>query len=148
MLAACVLLLIIAVVNTANLQIARITRREAEMAMRAALGASRMRLVRQMIVESLLLAGVGAFVGWGLALGYVKLAVKLFDQLPRMSEVRLDPWVLLACVGVTLVCGVAAAMAPAIHIFRGGDKLSLQRAASGSTRSSRSQRLTGALVAS
>jgi putative ABC transport system permease protein len=148
MLAACLLLLVIAVVNTANLQIARMTRREAEMAMRAALGASRLRLVRQMIVESLSVATLGAIVGWALAFGYVRLAVKLFDNLPRMSEVRLDPWVLLACAALTMLCGVAAAIAPAVHIFRSGNNLSLQRSASESTRGSRSQRLTGTLVAS
>ena len=144
LLAACFLLLLIAVVNTANLQIARVTRREIEIAMRASLGATRSRILRQLMVESLVLSGTGASLGWLLAIGFLQTARHLFLNYPRFDELRLDSWAFLACLLLTTLCGVAAALAPAWHVFKKRRDFSLQQNAAG--RASRPHRLSGALV--
>jgi predicted permease len=141
---ACLLLLIIAVVNTANLQIARATRREVEIAMRAALGATRARILRQLMVESLVLSAAGATLGWLLALGFVKTAAHLFKSYPRFDELRLDAWTFAVCLLLTSFCGVVAALAPAWHVLGRRRNLSLPQNSAG--RASRPQRLSGSLV--
>jgi putative ABC transport system permease protein len=145
LLAACVLLLLIAVVNTANLQIARATKREAEIAMRSALGATRARLLRQLITESLLLCLGGAAVGWLLAVGFVHAARHLFAAYARFDEIKLDFWTFTACLLLTSLCGVAAALAPARHLLKRRGDAAFQGRTSG--RASRPQRLSGSLVA-
>jgi predicted permease len=145
LLAACLFLLLIAVVNTANLQIARATKREAEIVVRSALGATRVRLLRQLITESLLLCLGGAALGWLLATGFVLTAKHIFGFYARFDEIRLDYWTFAACLLLTSLCGVAAAMAPARHLLRRRCNLLTQSHASG--RFSRPQRLSGALVA-
>jgi putative ABC transport system permease protein len=144
LLAACFLLLLIAVVNTANLQIARATKRDAEIAMRSALGATRSRLLRQLVTESLLLSFAGATAGWLVAIGFVRSARYLFEGYARFDEIRLDSWTFAGCVLLTFLCGVAAALAPARHLLHNKSEL-LQNSTG---RYSRSQRLTGVLVAS
>ncbi len=142
LLAACFLLLLIAVVNTANLQIARATKREAEIAMRSALGASRMRLLRQLVTESLLLCLGGAALGWLLAMGFVKTAEHLFQDYARFDQITLDGWTFAGCLLLTSLCAVAAALAPARHLLR---KRALTQSNSAG-RFTRPQRLSGALV--
>ena len=144
LLAACLLLLLIAVVNTANLQIARATRREAEIAMRAALGATRARIVRQMLVENLVLALAGAALGWLLASGFIQAARHLFADYPRFDELQFDPWTFVGCLLLTVFCGVAASLGPAWHVLRIGSQVSVQHSATG--RVSRPQRLSSVLV--
>ncbi len=144
LLAACLLLLLIAVVNTANLQIARATRRESEIAMRAALGATRARIVRQMVVENLVLSSAGAALGWLLANGFVQTARHLFQDYPRFDELHFDPWTFVGCLLLTVFCGVAASLGPAWHVLRIGSQISIQQSAAG--RVSRPQRLSSALV--
>lgn len=145
LLAACVVLLLIAVVNTANLQIARATARQGEMAMRAALGATRARIIRQTLVESLVLAFAGAGLGWALAVAFVTAARHLFPQQPRFDALRFDPWTMVACLLVTLLCGAVAAIAPSWHLLKARQCLTLQPSAGG--RISRQHRLSGVLVA-
>ena len=144
LLAACLLLLLIAVVNTANLQIARATRRESEIAMRAALGATRARIVRQMVVENLVLSFAGAALGWLLASGFVQTARHLFQDYPRFDELRFDPWTFVGCLLLTVFCGVAASLGPAWHVLRIGCQVSVQHSAAG--HASRPQRLSSVLV--
>ncbi len=144
LLAACLLLLLIAVVNTANLQIARATRREMEISLRAALGATRARILRQLTVESLLLSFAGAVLAWFLAIGIVHTAAHLFSGYHRFDELRLDTWTFSASVAVTIFCGVASALAPAWYLLN----RSLHARQSGAGRVTRPQRLSGALVAS
>jgi predicted permease len=145
MMAACFVLLLIAVVNTANLQIARATTRQGETAMRAALGATRSRIVRQMVIESLVLAFAGAALGWLLATAFVTVARSLFAQQPRFDALSLAPWTLAACLLVTLLCGVTAAIAPSWYVLKSGRHLLVQPSAGG--RISRQHRLSGWLVA-
>jgi putative ABC transport system permease protein len=115
--AGCVLL--IACANVANLQLARAQGRAREFALRAALGAARGRVVRQLLVESLLLGLIGCAAG--LVLGYWGLdALKslLPANLPRISEVALDPTVLLFAIVLSLVTSVAFGLLPALHAAR------------------------------
>ncbi|HUK29915.1 MAG TPA: ABC transporter permease [Candidatus Acidoferrum sp.] len=109
------LLLLIACANVANLSLARGTRRQKEIAVRVAMGAGRMRLVRQLLVESSLLGLIGGAVGLFAAYAGVKGLVVLADQiLPRAKEVALDPTVLLFTLGVSLFSGVLFGIIPAL----------------------------------
>ncbi|HET9409731.1 MAG TPA: ABC transporter permease [Candidatus Sulfotelmatobacter sp.] len=145
LLGACLVLLLIALVNASNLQLARGARRKAEIAMRAALGATRARLMRQMIVESVVISLVGAAGGWILATGFVRTARNLFQGYPRIEEARLDPWTFLACLVLAVICGVVAAFAPSWHLLRARSGFSLEYR--GAERAARPQRLSGGLVA-
>ncbi|HEX6054078.1 MAG TPA: ABC transporter permease [Gemmatimonadaceae bacterium] len=115
------MLVVIACANVANLVLARATGRERELAVRLAMGASRSRIVRQMMTESAVLALAGG--AMGLLLTYAALAYLAYLQpanLPRLSSVRVD-WVVLTfvasvCVGTTILFGLA----PALHGARSG----------------------------
>ncbi len=97
--------LLIACANVANLILVRTSRRERELAVRAALGGTRARLVRQMLAEALVLGAAGAAVGLALAEGGIQLLIAIGPaSLPRVSDVALDPFVL----GFTVVAGLVA----------------------------------------
>jgi predicted permease len=147
LLGACLVLLLIAIVNTANLQIARATTRQGEIAMRSALGASRMRIVRQMVVESLILSFAGAALGWSVAAAFVSVARRLFSQQSRFDSLQFDPWTLVACLLVTFLCGVGAAIAPSWHILKNRRDLLVQPSARISCQSPLSGWLVAAEVA-
>ena len=115
--AGCVLL--IACANVANLQLARAHGRAREFALRAALGAGRARIIRQLLVESLLLGLIGC--GAGLLLGHWGLdALKavLPANLPRIDEVALDRSVLLFALGLSLATSVIFGLLPALQAAR------------------------------
>lgn len=122
MLFAVVAVLLIACVNVMNMQFARATLRAKELAIRGALGASRWRLVRQMLTESLLIAGAGAVLGVFLsewALTYVINATsKLSFPLPYWIHFTIDVPVLLVTVGVAAFSAVASGLLPALIVSR------------------------------
>lgn len=115
LLAAVGLVLVIACVNTANLLIARSTRRGHEVAIRTALGAARGRILSQHLTESLLLAGLGGVAGVLLGRWALSVMLTVAPELPRLDSVGLDGRVLLVMVGVTALCGVLFGVGPALH---------------------------------
>lgn len=142
------LLLLIACANVSNLLLARAAGRQREMAMRAALGASRGRIVRQLLTESLLLGAAGAVVG--IAGSYVALqgilAVMPQDVLPAESEIALNGRVLLFSVAVTFLATILFGLAPAWHASGGALANPLKEAARGSGGSRGARWTRGVLV--
>ena len=115
-LAAVGLLLLIGCGNVANLLLARATTREKEFAVRSALGASRSRLIRQLLVESLILALGGAILGALLAWGGLKFIVALMPQdiIPAEAVIRLNAPVLIFTLGVTMLTALTFGLIPAL----------------------------------
>lgn len=112
--AAAALTLLIACVNVANLLLARAAARQHEMTIRAALGASRMRLARQLLTESIMLAVTGGAAGWMLAKwGLYALVAISASSLPRASEIRLDSRVLVFTAVASVLTGILFGLAPA-----------------------------------
>ena len=118
-LGAVALLLTIACVNTTNLLLGRNTQRRGEFAMRIALGAGRVRLVRQLLTESVLLATVGGALGLLAASGGLRALVALSPaELPRAHAIELDTTVFAFALGVSALIGIAVGILPGIHASR------------------------------
>lgn len=113
------LVLLIACANVANLLLARASVRQKEIAIRAAIGATRWRVIRQLLTESFLLSIVGGVMGVLLALWAVEVLVSSNPgNLPRVAEIRLDREVLLFAIGLTTLTSLLFGLAPAMHVAR------------------------------
>jgi len=136
LLGAVVFVLLIGCANVANLQWARAASRGREMAIRVALGASRWRVIRQSLVESLLLACVGGGVGLLLAMWIVTwLLLHLPEGFPRASEIGIDTAVFGFTFGVSLLTGIVFGLAPAIQAARSDVNDALKSGGKGSINS-------------
>jgi putative ABC transport system permease protein len=128
------LVLLIATANVANLLLARAAGRRKEVAIRIALGAGRWQLARQLLTESLLLAGAGAIVGVLLAAAATPSLRALAEgRISRASEIALDGQVLLFALGVALLAGVLFGMVPAVAATRADQNADLRSGGRGST---------------
>src|SRR2546426_890725 len=117
LLGAVIVVLLVAIVNVANLLLARAAEREREIAVRAALGAARARILRQLVIEGLALALVGAIAGMALAIWATRALVAAAPaRLPRVAEIQMDFRVLAFTLLTAIVSGVLFALSPAWHL--------------------------------
>lgn len=113
--AASAIILLIACVNLANLLLVRAAGRQREFGVRAALGAARITVIRQLLTESFVLSAAGGAFGIALAVTLVRVAAaKIPDSLPRTGEIALDWPVLLAALALTVFTGIVCGLAPAL----------------------------------
>src|SRR5580658_4966536 len=120
LLAAVGLLLLIACVNVANLQLARMSARSREIAMRMAIGASRGRLVRQLLTESVLLSFLGGALGVLFSFAVTRAIVALIppDNVPNEARITINGYVLLFSLAVSMLTGILFGLVPALRSSR------------------------------
>ena len=136
--AGAVLLLLIATSNVASLLLVRSERRRREMAVRGALGASRLRLIRQVVTEGVLLAGSAGLLGAVLAALAMRLLLSLFpqdvlDTMPYLAHVSLNPRVLAFAASVAVAAGLIFSLLPALRISFADLRASLAEGSRGSS---------------
>jgi predicted permease len=147
LLAAVGAVLLIVCVNLANLLLARVPRRMREAAIRTALGASRARLVRQMLTESLLLGILGGALGILLACFGVSAFVSVAPPgVPRLTEVSIDGRVLLFAIVISVVTAALFGVLPAWHIAHTEPQDALKSGATNTTESRRTRTLRSSLI--
>jgi predicted permease len=146
---AVILIVLIVSLNLANLLLARASGRQQEMAVRLALGASRERIVSQVLTESVLLSFMGGVAGIVTAVGTLRLMVRFVPaSVPRLSEVSID-WVVLAfALLISLLTGLLFGLAPALHSLRSSLSSEVQASSRGSGQSRKTGRLRDALIVS
>ena len=147
LLAAVALLLLIACANVAGLFMTRAEGRRREIAVRSAMGAGRVRLLRLLMTESVLLATIGGVLGLGLAVVGVKLLAALSPaNLPRMAELNINSTVLFYALGLSLLTAVIFGTLPALRASNGDLAAGLRDEGRGASAGRRRQRTRGALV--
>jgi putative ABC transport system permease protein len=148
LMAAVVMLLLIACSNVANLLLARATVREREIVIRAALGATRGRLMQQLLVESSALAAVSCFAGCVFAYSGLRVVVTLIppDSIPAEVAITLNPAAVWFAIGVTVLTTLLCGLSPAIHSVGGEFKARLAGSGKGTSGAFRHGRLRSGLV--
>src|SRR5215467_79634 len=149
LLGAVILIVFIVSLNIANLLLARASGRQQEMAMRSALGASRGRLVRQMLTESMLLSLIGGVAGIATGVGTLGFILRFVPwNVPRLSEVRID-WVVLAfALLISILTGLVFGLAPALHSAKAALYSTVREGGRGSGYSTKTGRLRDVLIVS
>jgi len=150
---AAIFVLMLACVNVANLQLARATGRQREMAVRLGMGAGRWQLMRQLLVESILLAAAGAVVGIalatvGMSLLRADLPPFIVEHVPGLRHINIDGQVLGFTLLVTLLSGILAGLAPAVQFSRSEVGETLKENARGASSTGASRSLRALLVTS
>jgi putative ABC transport system permease protein len=149
LLGAVALVLLIACANVANLILVKTFSRRKEFAIRAALGASRYRLLQQTLSETLLFALAGAALGLLFARYCVLLIVKFLAQgLPRSTEIGVDAWVLAFTLGISVLTGLAVGLLSTLRLAKEDVNLALKQGLGRSSSDSRGSRTRSALVVS
>jgi predicted permease len=141
--------LLIACANVTNLLLARSTTRYKEVAIRAALGATRWRVLRQLLAESVLLTLAGGALGVVLALWGVDALLALVPEdlrFARLDEARVDGWVLAFTAGVSLLVGLLVGLLPGLKVSKPDLNLALKETGRGSTAEGKLRRARGLLV--
>ena len=148
LLAAVGLLLLIACLNVANLQLARMTARSREIAMRMAIGAGRGRLVRQLLTESVLLSILGGALGVLFSFAVIRGIVALIppDYVPNEARITVNGYVLLFAVAVSMLTGILFGLVPALRSSHPDLSDVLKDGGSGAGGSTRGQALRSSLV--
>ncbi|MBI2150388.1 MAG: ABC transporter permease [Acidobacteria bacterium] len=141
------LVLLIACANVANLLLVRGSAREREIGIRAALGAGRKRLIRQLLTESMLLSLAGAAAGLALARFGISAITKMGGQaFPRLAQAETDMATLVFTIGVAVVTGLMFGILPALQVSQSTTHESLKEGGRGSTSGGKHQRLRRSLV--
>ncbi|MFL6281049.1 MAG: ABC transporter permease [Vicinamibacterales bacterium] len=144
---AVILVLLIACANVANLLLARAVDRQKEIAVRIALGAGRLRIVRQMIVESVVLSCVGGAAGLLVTAWVISfLTTGAVAALPRMHNVAIEWRVILFAFALAVVTGIIFGLVPAVHATRMPIRASLNEESRGGSGSARQRKLHSSLV--
>jgi predicted permease len=139
--------MLIVCVNLSNLLLAKGPKRSREMAVRGALGASRFRMLRQLIVESVVLTFGGAAIGVGTAVGATRLVASSTGlNIPMLRMVSVDGQALLFTLGLAIVAGLVMGIVPALHATHAGGAAALNDLSRGSSAGKRSTRLREGLV--
>ena len=133
LLGAVAVLLLIACANVANLLLSRSTVRTREFAIRSALGANRVRVLRQLLTESILLSLAGGILGLAVARGGLKAVLAMIaGDLPRSDNISLNGSVLLFALGISMLVGILFGLAPALRTWGFDLQASLKKGTSGS----------------
>jgi predicted permease len=142
------LIILLASVNIANLLLARASGRQLEMAVRLAMGASRPRMIRQMLTESMILSLASGVVGVLTAIAALHFVQFLPARIPRLAEVQVDWTVLGFALLVSLLAGLGFGLVPALQSSKAEIAVAIREGARGSGTSGKTNRLRGLLIAS